>query len=63
MMKKLNPLNNKKENNKKTCDEIFISYIHFLIQNTNKEYLIFSLSVIFELKDKFDKFKFRNFII
>ena len=53
----LNPLNNKKENNKKTCDEIFISYIHFLIQNTNKEYLTFSLSVILLLRECINKYK------
>ena len=54
----LNPLDNKKENkNNITCDDIFISYIQYLINKTNKDYFIFSLSIILLLRECINKYK------
>ena len=54
----LNTLDNKKESKINiTCDDIFISYIQFLINKTNKEYFIFSLSIILLLRECINKYK------
>jgi hypothetical protein len=52
----LNPIKNKKDK-KKTCDEIFISYINLLTEKSNNNYILFSLTVILLLRECINKYR------